>query len=313
MKKIILFHVIFFILCGHAYANVSRIHKDHHFSGNIKQVKTSDHLKLYREDIRVVFPMIELDSVSLQKKIDMDVNYIIENQSTSAIEIPLQFLGISVSDAIVLLNEKSILLGFVEDNKAEQEFLARITEHRHQWNKRRYEQYFIDLDYIKSGKKMSRSLSLIHMTAPEFIRVARNIENLSEVFPGAGKLNVIRFHVRLLPGKNKLTIRYKQGLFVDGHTSYIGGPAFVCGFEYLLYPAFTWKMNPDFELFVSVTLPDYLKKGWLWDSRITPLAESNLTLKKMYNSQARVTTYSMRSKSFPAPVLAFIALREKKD
>lgn len=313
MKKIILFHVIFFILFGHAYANVSRIHKDHHFSGNIKQVKTSDHLKLYREDIRVAFPMIELDSASLQKKIDVDVNYIIENQTRTAIEIPLQFLGISVSDAIVLLNGKSISFGFVKDHKAEQEFLARITEHRHQWNKRRYEQYFIHLDYINSGKKMSRSSSLIHMTVPEFIRVAQNSENLSEIFPGAGKLNVIRFYVRLLPGKNKLTIQYKQGLFVEGHTSYVGDPAFVCGFEYLLYPAFTWKMNPDFELFISVALPDFQKKGWLWDSRITPITESNLTFHKTYIPETRLTTYDMRSKSFPAPVLAFIVRGDQKE
>lgn len=313
MKKIIMFHIIFFILCGQAFANVSRLHKDHNFSGSIKALKTSDRLKLCREDIKVAFPMMELDNASLEKKIDMNINYIIENQSNAAIEIPLQFLGMDVSDPLILLNEKSLSFGFVKDRKTEQEFLGRITEHRHQWNKQRYEQYFIHLDYINSGKKMTRSASLIHLTFPEFIKVAQSIENLSDVFPGAGKLNIIRFNVRLLPGKNKLTIQYKQGLYVDGRTAYVGGPVFVCGFEYLLYPAFTWKMNPDFELFISVALPDFQKKGWLWDSRITPIAESNLTFQKTYNSETRVTTYGMRSKSFPAPVLAFIVLREKKE
>ena len=67
-------HIIFFVLCGHAFANVSRLHKDHHFSGNINALKTSDRLKLCREDIKVTFPVIELDNESLQKKIDVNIS-----------------------------------------------------------------------------------------------------------------------------------------------------------------------------------------------------------------------------------------------
>ena len=114
-------------------------------------------------------------------------------------------------------------------------------------------------------------------------------------------------------GKNTLTIKYRQGMYVDGRTAYIGGPVFVCGFEYLLYPAFTWKMNPDFELFISVALPDFQKKGWLWDSRIAPITESNITFHKTYNPETRRTTYETRSKSIPAPVLAFIVRRDQKE
>lgn len=313
MKKIIMLHIIFFVLCGHAFANVSRLHKDHHFSGNINALKTSDRLKLCREDIKVTFPVIELDNESLQKKIDVNISYVIENQSKAAIDIPLQFLGISVSDPLILLNGKSLSFGFVRDSKAEQEFLVRITGHRYQWNKQRYEQYFMYLDYINSGKKMSRSASLIQLTFPEFIKIVQSVESLSDVFPETGPFNIVRFNAKLMPGKNTLTIKYRQGMYVDGRTAYIGGPVFVCGFEYLLYPAFTWKMNPDFELFISVALPDFQKKGWLWDSRIAPITESNITFHKTYNPETRRTTYETRSKSFPAPVLAFIVRRDQKE
>jgi hypothetical protein len=313
MKRITAYFIILFFVCGHAFANVSRIYTDHSFSGNIKPIKPAGQLKLFREDIKVIFPIIGADNASLEKKIDMHISYIIENRSDSAMEIPLQFLGIDVSNPLILLNEKSLTYGLVKDLQTEREFLGRITEHRHQWNKPQYEQYFMYLDYVNSGKKTIRSASLIHMTLPEFIKTAQSVENLSDIFPGMGKLNIIHFNVKLLPGKNNLTIKYGQGMYVEGRTSYVGGPVFRCGFEYLLYPAFTWEMHPDFELSVSVSLPDFIKNGWLWDSRVTPIYESNLTFYKTYNPETHTTTYRSLNRSFPSSVFAFIVRKDVKE
>jgi len=313
MIKFIVHLVILLALFSPVSANVSRIYKDHFFSGNINLVKKADCLKLIREDMKAVFPLMELDNASLEKKVDMHISYIIENRSDSTIEIPLQFLGIDVYGPQILINDKLLSYSLGIDKEAERNFLVKITEHRYKWNRAQYEQYFMLLDYINSGKKTTRSISLIQMTLPEFIRTARGVENLNDLFPGIGKFSNILFNVRLLPGKNNLTIKYQQGMYVDGRTSYSGGPVFVCGFEYLLYPAFTWEIHPDFELFVSVTLQDFFKKGWFWNSRITPVCESNLTFNKTYDSESRVTTFYARSRGFPAPVLAFIVKSNPKD
>jgi hypothetical protein len=151
------------------------------------------------------------------------------------------------------------------------------------------------------------------MTLPEFIKTAQGVESFSDIFPGIGRFNIVHFNAGLLPGKNNLTIKYRQGMNVDGRTSYIGGPVFRCRFEYLLYPALTWEMHPDFELFISITLPDFLKKGLLWDSRITPVYESNMIFQKTYKPESRITTYYTQSRGFPAPVLTFIIQKDSKD
>jgi hypothetical protein len=227
--------------------------------------------------------------------------------------MPLQFLGIDVYDPIILLNEKQLSYRMIKDRGTEVEFLGRITEHRYKWNKPQYEEYFMYLDYINSGKKTTRSSSLINMTLPEFVKTAQGVEGFNDIFPGIGKFNIVYFNARLLPGKNNLIIKYQQGMYVEGQTSYIGGPVFRCGFEYLLYPAFTWAMHPDFELFISIMLPDFIKKGWLLNSRITPAYKSNLIFHKTRNTESHTTTYYTRSRDFPAPVLTFIIQKGSKD
>lgn len=96
MIRPIVYSIILLIICSPASANVSRIYKDHFFSGNIKLVRKAEQLRLLREDIKAAFPLVEMDNASLEKKVEMHVEYIIENRSNSAIEIPLQFLGIDV-------------------------------------------------------------------------------------------------------------------------------------------------------------------------------------------------------------------------
>ena len=263
MIKLIVHSIIVFIFCSPVSANVSRIYKDHFFSGNIRPEEKADRLRLYREDIKAVLPLMNGDNASLEKKVEMHIAYVIENQSYSALEIPVQFLGIDIHEPKILLNNKPLLHSLGRDKEAEKNFLKKITEHRYQWNPSQYEQYFTQLDYINSGKKMKRSPSLIQMGLPEFIKTAEGVEDLNDLFPDIGKFNNIIFKVRLVPGKNILTIQYQQGMYVDGRTSYSGGPVFQCGFEYLLYPAFTWEMHPDFELSISIIVPDFIKKGWL--------------------------------------------------
>jgi hypothetical protein len=109
-----------------------------------------------------------------------------------------------------------------------------------------------------------------------------------------------------MPGTNVLQVRYGQALFLDGHTAYSGGPVVRAGFDYLLYPARSWSFDPAFELLVTVKLPDLVQKGWLWDSRETPVYRTNLTFSSSYDSNNRTTFLTGRYRNMPTDVLSIV-------
>lgn len=68
-----------------------------------------------------------------------------------------------------------------------------------------------------------------------------------------------------------------------------------------------------FQLFISITSHDFLKKEWLCNSRITPIYKSNLTFNKTCEPELHITTLYAQGRGFHAPVLAFIVKRDSKD
>lgn len=126
---------------------------------------------------------------------------------------------------------------------------------------------------------------------------------------------VSSFTVPVTAGKNVMRFEYDQRLFFDeGNTRY-GAPVYEnSGFriDYLLYPAFTWKLADSFALDVVVSLPDIRKEGWFWDSYFDPDPTFSAPMKPAYDKKARTTTWTGSFDKFPGEIFTVSFRRGKK-
>ncbi len=307
MKKVTVLFLCFLLLsAAAATANVSRIYKDGFFSGSVRPAAPSDTLVLVSEHLDVAFPSLESDIASLQRRAMVSASYTVVNRSAAAIQVPLQFLGLNVADPRVMVNGSHVSGLFVEDTGARVEFLEKITRHRYGWQPKLYEQYFQYLDAANRGGDAIRSMSMIDLSLDGFIQTARKTQNLDRLFPEARQFSVLAFTASFAPGANVLQVSYGQGLFLEGRSSYAGGPVVQAAFDYLFYPARSWPFDPAFELLVTVKLPDVVRKGWLWDGRETPEYRTNLSLSPSYDNASRTTSLAGRFRTIPSDVFSFV-------
>ncbi len=305
-KQLVLLLCILLALAGTAGANVSRIYSDGFFSGSIRPVGPSDALVLTGEHLDVAFPVLESDLPSLKRKAMVTARYTVSNRSPAPVRVPLQFLALDLADPRVTVNGTPVPAGLVEDRAAGSEFLEKLTRHRYQWEPKLYEQYFQYLDAVNRGEGSTRSSSMIGLDLQGFVAAAKKTQDPARLFPQARHFSALRFTAVFMPGRNVLEVGYGQGLYVEGRTAYSGGPAAHVAFDYLLYPALSWSLDPGFEMTISVRLPDMVRRGWLWDSRETASHRTNLTMAASHDGAARVTTLSARYATIPAEIFSFV-------
>lgn len=302
----------FFILCGllalgHlAHANVARIYRDGSFSGNLHPAGNSDRLFLAREHLDIAFPVLESNMDSLQRRAFVTASYTVVNQADLPVQVPLQFLGLNVTNPQIMVNGLQVPCNLVEDPSARAEFLEKITRHRHGWEPKLYALYLQYLDAVDRGNNTTRSSSMISLDLDGFIAATRKVQSLDVLFPKTRHFSALAFTVTLTPGTNTLQIRYEQGLFLNGRTSYSGGPIVQAGFDYLLYPARSWTLGPAFELLLTARLPDLVKKGWLWDSRQPASWRSNMACSSHYDQKTHTTTLTGRYQMIPSDLCSIV-------
>jgi hypothetical protein len=305
MKRRLVFLICaFFLLTGSGEANVSRIHQDGVFSGSVVSSPAQDGLVLGAEDLEVSFPVLEADMPSLKKMAAVAVTYRVINRTSVPVRANLQFLGLRITEGRISLNGGQVQTAAVGNEVAGSEFLERITRHRYQWEPKIYEWYFHTL------RKIGGWADSAQPDLEGLLKAARKSGSLKQVFPQVDKLSALAFSVIFKPGENILQIRYEQGLFLEGHTAYMGGPVVRAGFDYLLYPARTWTLDPAFTLNVTVRLPDLVRKGWLWDSRQTLPFRTNLVFSPSYDPATKTTVLAGRFRTIPADVFSLHIVKE---
>lgn len=292
------------------YANVSRIERDSSFSGSLRS-ESARGLVLRGERMDIRLPALTTEYASLSQGVEVTVTYFVDQKGSSASEAGLQFLAVGATGCTAWVNGKTVPVQLVRDRPAEKEFVRKITEHRFTWNPESYRHYLAQLDQFGatgagSGTAPARG-SLAHL-----LRAADGVDSLGQLFHGVKEFGVLAFRAHFLPGANTITVRYTQGLYLDGRTAYFGGPVYKAGFDYLLYPALSWELDPAFELSITVTLPDIREKGWLWDTWYAPEAASNVLLVASYDESRRATTLQARFSSFPADVLTMMFAKGAK-
>jgi hypothetical protein len=293
-----------------AYSNVSRIERDSSFSGSVRPESTRG-LVLRGERMDIRFPALTTEYASLSQGVEVTITYFVEQKGASASETGLQFLAVGATGCTAWVNGKTVPVQLVRDRAAEKEFIRKITEHRFAWNPESYRHYLDQLEQFGSTGAGSGTTPTRGSLA-SFLRAADNVDSVRRLFHGAKEFGVLAFRAHFVPGANTITVRYTQGLYLDGRTAYFGGPVYKAGFDYLLYPALSWELDPAFELSITVTLPDIREKGWLYDAWYAPEATSNVLLGASYDESRRSTTLHGRFPGFPSDVLTMLFAKGAK-
>lgn len=124
--------------------------------------------------------------------------------------------------------------------------------------------------------------------------------------------SITPFEVQLTTGANTLRFEYTQTMFFreNGTGMKIDKVAF--RLDYLLYPAFSWTLAPDFKLDLELVLPDMYHEGWFWDTYYALAPTSSAPITGVYDAKTRTETFTGSYKRFPGELLTIDFKRGKK-
>jgi len=117
------------------------------------------------------------------------------------------------------------------------------------------------------------------------------------------------------PGRNTLSIRYRQRPFVaEFRLSYMAwwpSRGFT-GFDYLLYPARSWEADKDFRFSVTVEIPFYQGHFLVFPKWDEPISKSNLDLRPVAKGPAHRKILRGEFSGFPADILTILVWFDPK-
>jgi hypothetical protein len=300
-----------------AAANVrAPIKMDGFFSGHIAGVPASDGVKLVREDLRFVFPSFEPRLSPEDSVIGIVVLYELHSDLEAEIEIPVRFLAVDIRDIRVSLDGRDLSVELAPDAAEKSECLRRLARHRSGFMPSLYEDF---LGNIREEAGLADSPGHEWLDALE----GKSLENMEPkglyaLGPWSSEaLNFkpAAFGLKLKPGLNRLEIAYTQRMFIDerGHGYFKGWPKKgIGGVDYLLYPAISWPLDPEFTLTVTAEIPDMPVKRLFGRSWLKAAFRSNLDLQEVPAGRPRVQVRRAEFKGFPEDVLTLLAWFDPK-
>lgn len=122
------------------------------------------------------------------------------------------------------------------------------------------------------------------------------------------------FEVPLPPGKSRLAVTYRQRFYIDERNNgyFAAWPKKgVTGFDYLLYPAGSWDLDPGFRLRLSVEVPDARSKKLFFKTRVRPTVKCNLPLRSEEGRTKNIRMFKGDFAGLPADVLTFLLWVDK--
>lgn len=240
---------------------------------------------LLRERFVARLPRLVVGDRDPRLEAPIALEYDVENTSAAPVVLPVRFLALGADDARICLNGVEVAHERVEDDDERRAALARIEKHRCAW---------------QANEVSGRGFP----PCPK-------VDDLERAFDRRGRapLDSLRFTVELAPGRNTIAISYRQQLRVSegayGYFSGFGARGAELGFEYLLYPAKSWRRADNFRFDVRVEVPDVKAPGLFWDSYIVPEIRTNLPLKVEHMPHPAATATASLS-DFPAEVFAVV-------
>ena len=274
---------------------------DGYMSGVVKPIVGENDVILLREEIRVVFPDMNIRTLSPSDTVSLTVLYEFENLRLETISIPVHFIALDIQSLETALNGVPLAVEFQREDEAKAECLKNLVRHRSSFLPNFYG------GFLERTAAREEMVSLIPSMGDAFD------------WPGSPDRNrngfqLAGFLLTLGPGRNTLIVSYNQRFFVEerGHGYFGSWPEKgVTGFDYLLYPIQTWVPAKDFKFRVSVIIPDFHKKIFVFTKRKIPVYRSNLLLSRDYDRQAHLTLLRGEFESVSADIFTLLVWVDK--
>ncbi len=249
----------------------------------------------------------DTDAEGLARTASFYITYEIENRG-EAFDLPIDFLGVAVEKPEININGKDVDFDRRTDRVLQRELIARLVAHRCAY--RPGLGHFDDL----RGQLLDRLWTFGEGKRPDCESADRLREKIEQAdlrrLQIYDKLDTVTFVAHFTPGSNRVTVSYKQPLFVaEGEYTYSSGFGLhgsALGFDYLLYPARTWTIDPKFTLNVEISLPHPRVHGVFRSSYVKPVWRSNLALTDGSPKEVPSTFLKGSFPGLPADIFSFV-------
>jgi|GEM_PF-1823907 len=293
-----------------AQANLRMARKvDGLFSGNLKSTAAAE-IRLVAEYLDAAFPGLELSTLSPRDTIRFNASYEIDNRSSQPRSVALRFIAVDIHDLSAELDGRALAVTIRDAPEEKKECLLRIARHRAGFLPGFYEDFLrrlrtaAGLDEESDERWIQKLEERAFDSLPAESLFLRTLESPSEAdFPAA------EFEAVLPPGRSRLTVTYGQRMFIDerGHGYFAAWPKKgVTGFDYLLYPAKTWDIAPEFQLHLSVRLPDARAKSFFFRTWKRPAVKCSLPLRDEPTGEKHIRILKGEFADLPADILTFL-------
>ncbi len=303
-------------LTSPASANLRMARKvDGVFSGGLKAVPSAASIRLLAEDLEAAFPDLDLARLGPLDTLLIKAAYEVENRSDRLIALPVRFIAVDIRDLTAELNGRPLAVRIVEAPGEKSECLARIARHRNAFLPVFYEDFLKQIRLLtgldqEPDDRWLVKLGQIDANGLESASLfPRTIESPPETdFPAA------EFEIPLPPGKSRVVVSYRQRLYIEerNHGYFAVWPKKgVTGFDYLLYPAGSWDLDPGFRLRLSVEVPDARSKKLFFKTWKRPSVICNLPLRPEEGRTKHIRMFKGDFAGLPADVLTFLLWVDK--
>jgi len=305
-------------LASPARANLRAPYRaDGYISGGLKIALPPDAVRLVREDMRVVFPAFEGGLSVRDAAVLVELVYVFDASAAAGFDIPVQFVAVDIRDLAARLNDEAVPAVLSRDSAEETECLQRLVAHRRNFMAPLYREFLhglkADAGAADSKREPGRGL------APAAALDGRPYPSLFVRFPSGGEpgpdFRTAKMTIRLRPGRNALSIRYRQRPYVAetryGYFSTWPARGFT-GFDYLLYPARSWAAAADFRLSVTVEVPYYRGRFLVFPRWDEPQVASNIELNPAKSNPRHLRVLHGEFGRMPSDILTVLVWFDKK-
>lgn len=312
--KVVVFAAAVLSAVSVSFANVrAPYYRDNHFSGSARTASNPPGLVLAHESMKILFP--NLVERGYTGTACFEIVYVLSNLTSGTVELPVDFLGINVELPKAYFNGEALAVARTIDNELAKECAVKLSEHRSSWNTNIYRHYLDRVRYVFEYRNVNGYLDPNPNWLPELRSMRADDPRLHRMFFegfAGGVTNEFcdyAMTLRLRPGRNVLSIDYRQEMFLNENNA---GYAFrligsTVGFDYLLYPALTWKLSPGFTFDVNVDVPDFVRQGTLFRRYYRPRILSSLPLTDTYDQAAHTHHFTGNYTNYPAQIFTFLA------
>lgn len=291
---------------------------DGYLSGGLKIALPPAAVRLVREDMRIVFPAFSGGLSVRDAAVRVELVYDFDAAAATGLELPVQFVAVDIRDFAAKLNDEAVPAVLSPDSVEETECLRRLVAHRQSFMSPLYREFLRGVKADDGAARETKGQQARTLPPADAFN-GRSYPSLFVRFPSGEEpgpdFRTAKMTIRLRPGRNALSIRYRQRPYVAetryGYFSTWPARGFT-GFDYLLYPARSWAAAADFRLSVTVEVPYYRGKFLFFPSWDEPQVKSNVELSPAQTTETHVRVLRGEFGRMPSDILTVLVWFDKK-